>query len=243
MDRIAPTRRPEGPPAGFHNWRTLLFVHWEVPADALRPLLPSRLSLDTFEGRAFVGLVPFTMDGIRPTRFLPPIPGVSAFHETNIRTYVHLDGEDPGVWFFSLDAANPVAVTAARVGWNLPYFFAAMSLEHEGDKVRYRTRRHYPPPTPAELEIDWTIGPELPCAEPGTLEHFLCERYFLYAADTDGAISRGQVNHRAYPLRQATIDSMSQTLVSAAGIDVAGPPLSVLYSPGVDVEVFAMKKV
>ena len=243
MDRLAPTRRPEGPPAGSHRWRTLLFLHWEVPVAALRALVPPRLSIDTFEGRAYLGLVPFTMEGIRPVRWLPPVPGVSAFHETNVRSYVHLEGRDPGVWFFSLDAANAAAVVAARAGWNLTYFLARMSLEREADRIRYRSRRLYPPPTPAELAIDWSIGEARPPAAPGTLEHFLCERYLLYAARRDGTLLQGQVHHTPYPLRGARVEGLRQSLISAAGFEVTGDPVSVLYSPGVDVEVFGLKKV
>src|SRR5687768_2328582 len=109
MDRLAPSRRPDGSPAMYQRWRTLSFLHWKVSAAELAPLLPPGLEVDTFEGDAWVGLVPFTMRGVRP-RFLPPAPGLSAFHETNARTYVHQRGSAPGVWFFSLDAASRVAV-------------------------------------------------------------------------------------------------------------------------------------
>ncbi len=243
IERLGPTRHPGGPPAGYHLWRTLLFAHWEVPAEAIARLLPPRLTVDTFEGRAFVGLVPFTMSGIRPHRSLPPIPGFSAFHETNVRTYVHLDGRDPGVWFFSLDAANAGAVMAARLGWHLPYFLARMTLDLRGDRVHYTSRRVTPAPTPADLTIDWTIGPSLGHASPGTLEHFLCERYLLYAQRGEHLL-QGQVHHTPYPLHSARIEQMTQNLVQAAGFDVPPmPTLPVLYSPGVDVEVFDLKKV
>lgn len=244
MDRIAPTRRPKGPPDGFHCWRTLLFLHWEVPAEEIQKLISPHLTVDTFDGRAFVGLVPFTMHDIRPTRHLPPIPGVSAFHETNVRTYVHHKGKDPGVWFFSLDAANALAVTAARVGWHLPYFWADMTLDQEGDQIHYTTRRRYPEPTPAELTVDWTIGPSLGTAAPDTLEHFLCERYFLYSTDRYGDLFRGQVHHPPYPLHSAVVDHMKQSMLKAAGFPVPGPPdLPAYYSPGVDVEVFELLRV
>ena len=113
VDRRGPTRRPAGPPQGFHQWRQLLFVHWELDPAVLQATLPAGLQLDTHEGRAFVGLVLFTMMGIRPTRVLPPLPGVSAFHETNVRTYVLGPDGRPGVWFYSLDAATTVASAKA----------------------------------------------------------------------------------------------------------------------------------
>jgi hypothetical protein len=113
IDRVGPTLRPEGPPQGYHQWRQLSFLHWEVPVAEVQATLPPGLHVDTFEGRAFVGLVPFTMQGIRPTRLLPPVPGLSAFHETNVRTYVLHEGGAPGVWFYSLDAASSVAAARA----------------------------------------------------------------------------------------------------------------------------------
>jgi uncharacterized protein len=241
MDRQKPSVRPPGKPAGYHEWRTLLFLHWEVPVEALRPLIPERLSIDTFEGKAYVGLVPFTMRGVRP-RWLPALPGISAFHETNVRTYVHLEGDDPGVWFFSLDAANLPAVIGARTGWNLQYHFAKMRLEQRGDTVEYSSVRRTPGPTPAELEITWTIGAPREPAEPATLDHFLVERYFLYAQRGE-TLFRGQVHHRPYPLRLATVGQLRESLIAAAKIPISGPPMSVLYSPGVDVEVFPLIKV
>ena len=129
-DREALTRRPSGRPVMYQRWRRLLFLHWEVPADSIRRLLPDGLEVDLFEGRAFVGLVPFTMQGVRPAR-LPAVRGLSDFHETNVRTYVHHRGHQPGVWFFSLDAANAVGVALGRRWFGLPYFLARMSLEAE----------------------------------------------------------------------------------------------------------------
>src|SRR5215212_7393217 len=123
MDRIAPTRRPEDRPAGFQRWRHLLFLHWEVPAAAVQALLPAELDVDTFEGRAYVGVVPFTMRDVSPW-WSPSVPGISNFDELNVRTYVHYKGSEPGVWFFSLDAASTLAVAAARAGWSLPYYRA-----------------------------------------------------------------------------------------------------------------------
>src|SRR4051812_9056703 len=122
IDRVTPTLRASCPRARamVQSWRHLLFVHWEVPLEILRPLVPSSLTIDTFDGKALIGLVPFTMQGIR-LAYLPPVPGTTAFHETNLRTYVHRSGRDPGVWFFSLDAANALAVKVARALFHLPY--------------------------------------------------------------------------------------------------------------------------
>ena len=127
IDRIAPTRRPPGRTVMRQQWRDLLFLHWPVPVEQLRPLIPAELAIDTYEGQAYIGLVPFTMRNVRPT-WSPPVPPLSHFHEINVRTYVHRQGRDPGVWFFSLDAANPIAVKIARLWFKLPYFYARMRL-------------------------------------------------------------------------------------------------------------------
>jgi uncharacterized protein YqjF (DUF2071 family) len=239
MDRIAPTQRPAGRPAGFQRWRNLLFLHWEVPADAVAKLLPAALSVDTFEGRAYVGVVPFTMRDVSPW-WSPSVPGVSNFHELNVRTYVHLRGEDPGVWFFSLEAASSIAVILARLGWHLPYHRASMSMEIAGSEVHYRSRRCWPGPKPADFEARYRIGDPIGEATPGTFEHFLAERYILFA-DTGSGVSIGRVHHRPYPLRRAEVTSVSESMVKAAGLPAPeGAPL-VLYSPGVDVDVYALE--
>lgn len=117
--RLLPSDKPPSHPVMYQRWAYLLFLHWPVPVSLLRPLVPSRLTIDTFGGQAYVGLVLFTMTGVRPV-LLPAAPCLSNFHETNVRTYVHLDGKDPGVWFFSLDAANSVAVKLAQWLFKLP---------------------------------------------------------------------------------------------------------------------------
>lgn len=237
IDCIAPTRRPGGRAAGRQDWRDLAFLHWRVPASALRPLIPAPLALDDFEGELFVGIVPFTMRGVRPW-WAPPVPGLSYFHETNLRTYVHLDGRDPGVWFFSLEAANRVAVWIARTFWHLPYHHARMSLAHlDGGGVRYASSRRAGP-----AACTATVAPSSPpaAATPGTLEHFLAERYVLYAAH-GGALHRGRVHHSPYPLQTARVSAWDESLLAAAGIArSAGEPLA-HYASGVDVEVFPLE--
>jgi uncharacterized protein YqjF (DUF2071 family) len=240
MDRLAPARRPDDRPAGFQRWRTLAFLHWETPAAAVQALLPEGLEVDTFEGRAYVGVVPFTMRDVSPW-WSPSVPGVSNFHELNVRTYVHVGGR-PGVWFFSLDAESSIAVIAARTGWHLPYFRASMDLSESDGEVRYRSRRLWPGPKPADLDVRYRVGDPLGDAVPGSFEHFLAERYLLFA--TNGAVLRsGQVHHRPYPLHRAEVIEVRESVVAAAGLPATSGPPHVLWSPGVDVDVFALRPI
>jgi uncharacterized protein YqjF (DUF2071 family) len=240
MDRLAPAQRPADRPAGFQRWRNLLFLHWEVPVEALKERVPAELTIDTFEGRAYVGVVPFTMRDVSPW-WSPSVPGISNFHELNVRTYVHKDGERPGVWFFSLDAASSIAVIAARAGWHLPYHRASMDLAVEGDTVRYRSRRRWPGPKPADFTATYRVGESLGRAAPGPFEHFLVERYLLFAQSGE-ALRLGQVHHAPYPIHRAEVTELSESVVSALGLPAPVGPSHVLYSPGVDVDVFALRR-
>ena len=228
-------------PAGFQRWRHLLFLHWEVPVEALRAVLPATLEVDTFEGRAFVGVVPFTMRDVVPS-WAPPVPGISHFHELNVRTYVHHRGREPGVWFFSLDAASSVAVLAARAGWGLPYHRARMRMQVDGASVHYTSRRLWPGPKPADIDVRYRIGEPTGSAEPGTLEHFLAERYILYA-QRGGKLRIGRVHHRPYPLQRADVLSVEQTMVTVAGLPPPSGEPHALYAAGVDVDVFSLREV
>jgi uncharacterized protein YqjF (DUF2071 family) len=241
IDRIAPTRRPDARPVMYQRWRMLLFLHWEVPAEELARLLPPGLTLDTYEGRAFIGLVPFTMRGVRPAG-LPPFPPLSNFHETNVRTYVHHEGKDPGVWFFSLDAASRIAVKLARAWFRLPYHFARMELTREGPWISYRSERQWPAPVPASCVVRCAPKGEASTSAPGTLQHFLVERYLLYTLHGGGLWS-GQVHHAPYPVRSAEVEGLDESLLAAAKI--ARPPMAPLvhFSDGVDVDVFRLKRV
>ena len=224
------------------GWHDLTFLHWRVPAAALRPLVPAALELDTFEGDAFIGLVPFTMTGVRPW-WAPPLPGIDDFHETNVRTYVHDRGDLPGVWFFSLDAASYLAVMAARTLWRLPYHHARMTLEKSADGVRYASERRRPPPLPGTCRVTCRPLGEPAAARPGTLEHFLAERYLLYTMGRGGRLWRGVVHHAPYPLQRAEVTECEETLIAAAGI--ARPPEAPIahFASGVTVEIFALERV
>ncbi len=232
LDRISPTRRPEGTNSGTQRWTELLFVHWTLPVSAVRPLIPKEIELDPWDGEMYVGLVPFRMVAIRPW-WLPRVMALD-FLELNMRTYVHHRGR-PAVWFFSLEASSWLAVQAARNGWSLPYHHATMSVSRDGERVHYASRRKA---SAAGLEARYEIGPALPASVPGTLQHFLLERYLLLS-QRGGRIYEGQVHHVPYPAHEARVQSISQSLFEAAGLPaVAGPPRTAHFSPGVDVEVF-----
>jgi len=205
------------------TWHDLLFAHWPVPADALRGVVPAGLDLDVFEGRAWVGVVPFRMSGIR-LRFLPPVPGVSAFPEINLRTYVTRRGR-PGVFFLSLDATNPLAVWTARRFFRLPYYRARMSCRNEGERVAYESRRaHRGFPV---VGFRGSYGPVGPPAQAlgGSLEHWLTERYCLYTPGSDGRLGIGEILHDPWPLQPAEARIEHNDLASPFGFELQGPPL------------------
>jgi uncharacterized protein YqjF (DUF2071 family) len=227
----------------MQKWRSLLFVHWEVGPEALRALVPAQLALDTFDGRAYVGLVAFGMRDVRPSRFLPAVPTAAHFEETNVRTYVHAGDRDPGVWFFSLDASSALAVLGARAFYHLPYWHARMATGSDGNgRTRYRSNRHWEGGSPASLDVLYEPGEELGSAAEGTLEHFLVERYLLYTVTARGSLMCGQVHHRPYSLRRARVLEMNESLVAAAGIVRPEERASELWSEGVDVEIFGLKQ-
>ena len=239
IDRIAPARRPSGPAVMRQRWARLLFLHWRVPAADLRDLVPRGLEIDTFGGEAWVGLVPFVVTGARPV-FLPPVPGVSNFEEVNVRTYVHRGGSDPGVWFFSLDAASRIAVAAARRLYRLGYRHAEMSADVTGGCVRFRSRRLGPGPLPATCAVRYEPRGPVTQAVPGTLEHFLVERYVLYAAEGP-RLFQARVHHVPYPVQAAAVEGLEEDLLAANGIRrPASPPLA-HYASEVDVEVFPLR--
>jgi uncharacterized protein len=248
IDRLSPAERPRRRAVMRQNWRNLLFLHWPIRPDCMRALIPPQLDLDLFEDTAYVGLVPFTMTGVRPVG-LPAVWGLSSFHETNLRTYVRLGNRDPGVWFFSLDAANSIAVRLARKFFHLPYHYARMFMEFDSGAtedasatILYAGVRRWPGPLPASYAIRAAaLGPARP-ARPGTLEHFLIERYVLYAA-ANGRLNRGRVHHAPYSVQSARVLSLNENLLSAASLEHTGISPLAHFATGVDVEVFALEKI
>jgi hypothetical protein len=234
IDRTAPTQRPDRTPSGYQHWRSLLFLHWKVDVGGLRPRVPEELSLDLHDGNAYVGVVPFLMRGVRPRG----CPEKLAFNflETNVRTYVHYNGQ-PGVFFFSLEANSRLAVWAARAGWSLPYHHAKMQYHREGDEVFCESRRSG---TGHRHHVRYRIGQRLGASTPDTLEHFLLERYLMFVK-RKGRILLGQVHHQPYPAQQAEVLEVQDELVAAAGLPPPlKPPCYAHYAEDVDVEVFGL---
>jgi uncharacterized protein len=217
--------------AGYQEWRRLLFAHWTVPLEMVRRAVPRALDIDTFEGRAYIGLVAFQVQALGP-RWIPRGLGL-AFLETNVRTYVRL-GDQAGVYFFSLDAASLLAVVGARVGFGLPYFWARAREEVTDAGVHYWLERRAP--NRPSCEARYAVGEPVGTSQPGTLEHFLVERYHLFVQRRVG-VWRVRVHHEPYPLRRVELMRLRQGLVQADGLpEPSGAPL-VHFSDGVDVGV------
>jgi hypothetical protein len=214
------------------SWRRLLFLHWPVPPEAVRPVVPREMPLDLRDGMAWVGVVAFDIEAARPPH-VPARLGLD-FLETNARTYVRLPGGERAVWFFSLDAASRLAVTAARLAYGLPYRDARMARERQGRSEVYRTARRGP--RAPGLEVRYRPGPRLGPAQRGSLEAFLIERYALHVVRR-GRVGTVRVYHDPYPLREVEVQSLSEDLLAAAGIERPDVPPLAHYSDGVDVEV------
>lgn len=228
---------PTRPWVMVQRWHDLLFAHWALPPEQIRPLVPRELELDTFEGKAWVGLIPFWMSDVR-FRGTPPIPTASTFPELNVRTYVRAPQEldKPGVYFFSLDAASLIAVLGARAGAGLPYFWADMRSEAAGEEIRYRSSRKQSP-RPAELIASYR--PTGPVSQNKTdLERFVTERYCLYVVRS-GRIHRIQIHHLAWPLQPAEADFKVNTMGIVHGIELPQERPLLQFSKFLEVYIFA----
>ena len=224
----------------LQRWSPLLFAHWAVAPALLRPYLPPRLTLDTFEGQAWLGVVPFTMSGIRPLG-LPAVPGLSALHELNVRTYASLDGV-PGVWFLSLDATSVLGVWAARTLFHLPYLRCRIGIAEADGVFRATAERRHAGAAPARFRASWAAA--------GSLVHFLTERYHLYTAGPDArpahlgaGLWRGTLAHAPWQLREARLLDWESSLVESHGLPTpVGPPLLHL-AEAVDVRILRLQRV
>jgi uncharacterized protein YqjF (DUF2071 family) len=237
LDRLAIRERPEGQPVMHQDWGKLLFMHWRMDEKSLRPLIPEHLTIDTFDGSAWIAITPFTMWDIRAfPPFLPPVPGLSSMHELNVRTYVHLNNV-PGVWFFSLDANSSVAVAAARTFFHLPYFNAEMELEQEGPKIIYSSERTDAPA--AKFKATWKVGETLPYSHPGSLEFFLTERYCLYTTHKQ-KLYRCRIFHQPWPLQKATLSSLDSTMIEAHDLPSPKDEPLLHYAEEVNVDIWPL---
>jgi uncharacterized protein len=215
------------------TWYDLLFAHWPIPPEVMRPLVPPQMQLDTYDGRAWIGIVPFGMTNVAP-RGVPNIPGMSTFPELNVRTYVTApaspgaDPNDPavtkpGVYFFSLDAANPLAVIGARIGFKLPYFNAKMKFTEQGERIHYTSHRTHRDAPSADFTGSYGPTGEIYTSQRNTLEHWLTERYCLYT--TNGKrLYRAEIHHLQWPLQPAGAEISANTMAAAAGITLPSQP-------------------
>jgi uncharacterized protein YqjF (DUF2071 family) len=255
-----PWSLPTGPWIMRQTWHDLLFAHWPIPVEVMRPLVPPQLALDTFDGMAWVGVVPFGMQAVTP-RLVTPLPWLSAFPELNVRTYVRAPGpvtddpaqDKPGVYFFSLDAANSVAVQVARQWFKLPYYHAAMRLlettqpdpaqpaaEH-APTIDYTSRRTHRGATPAEFQGSYAPTGAVYAARPKTLEHWLTERYALYTMDKNGRSLRGEIHHLPWPLQPAAADIRINSMAAAAHIPLPDIPPLLHFARRLDVLVWPLR--
>ncbi|MDB4353891.1 DUF2071 domain-containing protein [Akkermansiaceae bacterium] len=238
-ERISYQTCPKGMPVMYQSWTDLLFLHWEIDPAILEARIPKRLKVDLFEGKAYVAIVPFFMEKVRP-RFLPCLPGLSNFLELNVRTYVIDEQGRPGVWFFSLDCSQGLAVSIARSRFHLPYHKADMKSSTSDAGINYRCRREgelqaasylYEKPDSGEI------------AQPGTLEFFLLERYLLFSRKRDGELFCGRVHHEPYQFKTAQVSKLNLEPLNWENFEIKGEPASALVSPGVDVTVYPLESI
>jgi uncharacterized protein len=231
---------PDGPWIMTQTWHDLLFAHWPVKHDALGALLPPGFAVDTCEGRAWIGVVPFYMTNVAP-RGVPALPWISAFPELNVRTYVRVGGI-PGIYFFSLDASNPAIVVAARTAFHLPYHTATMAFSREGDDIVYDSRRNGAP-LDASLTIRYRPIGVASVARPGSLAHFLTERYCLFTVDGHGRTCKVEVHHRPWSLQDAQAEIAVNTMTLANGVELPDVPPLLHFARRQDTVVWPLRRI
>lgn len=235
---------PAGPWIMAQVWHDLLFAHWPVTTKQVRSYLPPALDVDTCDGQAWVGVVPFRMSGVR-FRCTPELPWLSAFPELNVRTYVTTGGK-PGVFFFSLDAANPIAVIAARRWYHLPYMHARMECRHSedgGDRIVYASHRTHRGMPPAVFKGTYRPTGEVLDTPRQSLAHWLTERYCLYAVNKHGRLYRGEINHPPWPLQSAEAEIETNTMTLPYDIPLLDSAPLLHFSRRQDVVVWPLRGV
>lgn len=241
QQRLDAREKPDSVVVMRQDWSHLLFLHWEIAPEIIQQRLPKGLFVDTYEGKAYLGIVPFFMEKIRPT-YCPSIPGLSWFQELNLRTYVHDKNGRPGVWFFTLDCNQWLAVKIARSLFHLPYHHAKMSSEVHSEQLIYRSTRNadfveqvfrYPQSLTTQQQ-----------AGLGSLEFFLLERYRLFSQRKDGSIYEGMVQHQPYRYQQLEKTPQPTRLFSLCGFsEPDSPPVSALIAATVAVTIHPLRKV
>jgi len=221
-------------------WSDLLFIHWPIEHHLLRKLVSPQLSLDTFDGQCWLGIVPFRMSHVTP-RGLPPLPWISQFPELNVRTYITVNGI-AGVYFFSLDAANQLAVALARRFFHLPYFHSQMSCLRSGDTIHYSSHRMHHSTPPAEFVASYRPIAPPTYPQTGTLEHWLTERYCLYTV-ANQHVFRCDIQHRRWPLQAAELELQSTTIARAAGIQLPDSRPLLHYSQRQEVLTWPLRRI
>jgi uncharacterized protein len=223
------------------TWEQLLFMHWPLPAEVLRPAVPAELPIDTFDGAAWIAVTPFDVLGVR-LRWTPPLPRLSHFPELNVRTYTTVDGR-PGIWFLSLDAGSAPAVAAARRLYRLPYFRAQMAIGRRGPRITYRSSSSSTHRPRAALDVEYApTGPRF-TARPGTLEHFLIERYCLYALDDAHRVHRADIHHPPWPLQPAEAAIHDNTMTAPFAIELPPERPLLHYAHRQDVVIWPLEPI
>jgi uncharacterized protein YqjF (DUF2071 family) len=238
---------PQAPWVMNQSWHDLLFAHWPIPVETMRRLVPAALEVDTFDGWAWIGVVPFRMSNVYP-RYTFAMPWLSAFPELNVRTYVRATGDTPeqakaGVYFFGLEAANPLAVAIARISFKLPYFYAEMQLVESGATIHYRSRRIHRGAPPAQFAGRYRPTGAVYQSTPGTLEAWLTERYCLYTVNRRQRALRGEIHHLPWPLQPAEAEIEINTMAQAAGIELPDRPPLLHFARRLDVVVWPLHQV
>jgi uncharacterized protein len=221
LDRLAMRGRPPGTPVMRQKWNNLLFLHWSVDPQVLRPFIPAELEIDTFEGHAWIGITPFTLDDVHLTG-IPPIPGLSSFHELNVRTYVHAHGI-PGIWFFSLDASKLLPAVAARLFFMAPYFKAQIEFRQVSGGFNFALTRLA---SSARFRASWSTGVRLRDPDLESLAFFVVERYCYFAVENCN-VYMTRIYHHPWILDEATVLSYESTMFETLGIcEPAAAPLA-----------------